>query len=585
MVRAPEFPSDAQWLTISGEDPSTAISRPSSGEFSVGGIALAELREGIVVLDFWTYGCINCLHLLPELAMLEATYGDRITLLGIHSAKFDHEASPAQVHQAMQRYGIRHPVLCDRDFQVWQQYAIRAWPTVVVIDARGYIAGQFVGEGHGEKISTLIGELLERDSRKIQTSPTQPHPLNEEHESTRNCAPEHKDRLVCFSALTLSFPGKICVAQPHNAEQPYLFIADSSHHRIVITTLDGEWIESIGTGNKGWSDGPGHHAQFCYPQGMAWDAATQQLYIADAGNHAIRVLDWRTDWQNPEQQPGPGQKLTGTGHPVWTLAGTGQQSRFVHPHGGQARAVALNSPWDLALIDHQLFIAMAGAHQIWRLALDSNQCETYTGSGAEGWADGALLRAAFAQPSGLATDGSELFVADAETSSIRAIGLSNHPQVRPQVRTVCGSGMLFGWGDRDGTGEDVRLQHCLGLTYHQGFLWVADTYNHRIKRVHPYTGDCQTIHGTGKPGYRDDLGSAAMFADPSGLAHWGDILLVADTNNHRIRWIEADEVRSLEIHHPTPPEIPSNADALNAYKSDICETDSSDPDSSDPEES
>lgn len=569
MVRAPEFPSDAQWLMTSGEEPSTAIPSQRSEECSVGGLSLAELRGGIVVLDFWTYGCINCLHMLPELAALEATYGDRITLLGIHSAKFDHEAEPAQVQQALRRYGIRHPVLCDRDFQVWQQYAIRAWPTVVVIDARGYIAGQFVGEGRGEQISALISKLLSQNAggsgttpsntSPAITNPTSTNPTNTSQisrlpEPTRHCERSSNSGLSASSPRELSFPGNICVAQPNHAEQPYLFIADSSNHRIVITTLTGQWIDSIGTGASGWTDGPGHRAQFCYPQGMAWDDATQQLYIADSGNHVVRVLNWQTEMQAESQEP-PGQ-LSAQGPQVRTIAGTGQQSRFLHPHGGQAKAVALNSPWDLALVDRHLFIAMAGTHQIWRLALESGQCETYAGSGAEGWADGALLRAAFAQPSGLATDGNELFVADAETSSIRAVGLGAVELGKnPQVRTVCGSGMLFGWGDRDGSGEDVRLQHCLGLSYHQGFLWVADTYNHRIKRVNPNTGDCQTHHGTGQAGYRDGLDSAAMFAEPSGMGHWEDSLLIADTNNHRIRRIEGSEVRSLDLHTPISPPL------------------------------
>jgi hypothetical protein len=277
------------------------------------------------------------------------------------------------------------------------------------------------------------------------------------------------------------------------AARDRLFIADSGHHRLLVTTPDGQLLQPIGSGIPGFQDGDFATAQFQNPQGMAFDAEQQVLYVADTDNHALRKIDWRN-------------------RSVSTLADD------------------LNSPWDLVLIADILFVAMAGSHQIWAVDLADGALGLYAGSGAEGCYDGDLDESAFAQPSGLATDGERLYVADSEISSVRSIGLDENPQ----VETVCGSGGLFDFGDRDGTGETVRLQHCLGITYGDGVLYLADTYNHKIKRVRLPQGTCETLIDEG-------------LCEPSGVSLAGDRLYIADTNHHAIRYLDLASGRLLTL--------------------------------------
>jgi hypothetical protein len=224
---------------------------------------------------------------------------------------------------------------------------------------------------------------------------------------------------------------------------------------------------------------------------------------------------------------------------VQTIAGTGEQSHQIRPHSGAGLETKLNSPWDIEKVGNSLFIAMAGSHQIWEMLLETGTISTYAGIGAESCVDGNLSESAFSQPSGITTDGQELYIADSEISSIRGVGLGK----QAQVRTVCGSGELFGFGDVDGEGYDVRLQHCLGVEYAENSLWVADTYNHKIKRVDPKSGICQTFLG-GTAGFQDGEGTSTRFAEPSGLSVVGSTLYIADTNNHAIRRVD---VATLEV--------------------------------------
>jgi hypothetical protein len=191
-----------------------------------------------------------------------------------------------------------------------------------------------------------------------------------------------------------------------------------------------------------------------------------------------------------------------------------------------------------------LFIAMAGVHQVWMLDLARGLAFPYAGSGQEARVDGAIDAAAFAQPSGLSTDGDALYVADAESNIIRRIAL---PPVN-EVETLAG-GNLFDFGDRDGSGDAVRLQHPLGVAWQPsapgaGRLFIADTYNHRIKTLDPATRHVSVFAGSGEPGHRDGAAASARFHEPGGLSLAGDTLYVADTNNHVIRTVDT---RSAEV--------------------------------------
>ncbi|HEY9806220.1 MAG TPA: thioredoxin-like domain-containing protein, partial [Candidatus Obscuribacterales bacterium] len=471
-VRAPELPQDRPWLNTAHP------------------LTLRSLRGRLVLLDFWTYGCINCLHVLPTLKYLEQNYKDSLTVIGIHAAKFANEQALESIRQAVLRYDIEHPVLVDHEFEVWQQYAVRAWPTLVIIDSAGYVRHSLTGEVSRDRLEALLDELL-------QNSPTQPNLQLQELSFTLE-----KQQQPLISPL--AFPGKVLVGQI--GSEVWLFVADSGHHRLVIATLTGEVQHVVGSGESGLADGNFSTAQFFAPQGMALDAEQQILYVADTENHVIRRINIR------EQR-------------VDTIAGTGRQNRQLRPQQGLALATPLNSPWDLVLVGDRLFVAMAGSHQIWVMHLSTGLIQTYAGTGAEAGVDGEPTQAAFAQPSGITTDGQDLYVADSEISSVRAVGLA----ANYQVSTISGSGQLFGFGDVDGVGEEVRLQHCLGITYAHGSLWVADTYNHKIKQIDLMSRCCQTLCGNSQSGHQDGSGATSTFSEPAGLSIWDNRLYVADT--------------------------------------------------------
>ena len=464
-VRAPELTGGEGWLNTD---------RP---------LALAELHGKVVVLDFWTYCCINCMHVLPDLKRLERKYGDALVVIGVHSAKFTNEGETSHIREAIGRHEIDHPVVNDRGFAIWHAYAVRAWPTLMVIDTEGYVVGGIAGEGHGDVLDEVVGEVIE-EARVRGT--LDPRPLG-----LRRSAPP--------AGGVLSYPGKVAVDEP----SARLLIADSNHHRVLVATLDGRVTDVVGAGEPGIADGPLDRARFNHPQGMA--VVEDIVYVADTDNHRIRTIDL-------------------AGGVVGTLAGTGEQARGLGGRGGPALQTALSSPWDLVIADGVLFVAMAGPHQVWAFDTDTRRIGPWAGTGREGRQDGSRWESAFAQPSGItASDDGRLYVADSETSSIRAIDRRTDA-----VETVVGLD-LFELGDVDGVGDEVRLQHPLGVTAWKGLLYVADTYNHKVKVLDPYTRRATTLAGSGRPD---------VFFEPGGVAVGLGWLWVADTNHHALKIVD-----------------------------------------------
>ena len=484
-ITAPEFPEGLEWLNVK---------RP---------LTLRDLRGKVVLLDFWTYCCINCMHILPELKKLERRFASELVVIGVHSAKFPAERETENIRQAILRYEIEHPVVNDRDMLIWRLYGARAWPTLVLIDPWGKIVGQVAGEITAEVFGAVIAEVIRTFDARGQIDR---RPIRFDLERERVPEP------------VLSFPGKVLA----DAASGRLFIADSNHNRIVVASLaNGTVMDVIGQGEAGWRDGDFETARFNHPQGMAVRGET--LYVADTENHAIREVNMRA-------------------RTVRTIAGTGYQSRRPFHPGGPGPQVDLNSPWDLVLLDDRLYIAMAGAHQLWVLDLKTQVVTPFAGSGYEGCLDGPLLEASLAQPSGLTTDGQRLYVADSEASAIRAVDLDP----RGRVQTLVGED-LFVFGDRDGPSSRARLQHPLGVAFHDGVLYVADTYNNKIKKLFPTVRQVVTFLGTGEAGLRD--GERPLFDEPGGVSVAEGKLYIADTNNHVIRVadLRTGQVTTLEL--------------------------------------
>ena len=487
-------------------------------------IDMAQLRGKVVVLDFWTYGCVNCMHILRDLKTLEQRFPDELVIIGIHSPKFTNEQDTENLKRILVRYEIEHPVANDAAHQIWKRYGVQAWPTRVIIDPAGNVVGTAMGEGNLEGFISAIRTVVRVFDEQGQINRT---PLALELERAR-----HADR-------PLLYPGKVLADEASGR----LFIADSNHNRIVVASINvesgnvasgfsptnAELIETIGSGLQGDNDGIVPQARFYRPQGLAL-GSDGELYVADTENHQIRVVDFQA-------------------RAVHTLAGTGKQGAF-SGEGGEALRIDLNSPWDLALKPGILIIAMAGPHQIWVVDLLHGQAYPYAGTGEEARKDGPVNTATFAQPSGLALDGNTLYVADAEANIIRALELPPGNTV-----TTIAGGDLFKFGDVDDTGDAARLQHPLGVAVYAGRVFVADTYNHKIKMLDPATGQVTTLAGTGKAGHVDGAAKTAQFFEPGGLSIAGNTLYVADTNNHAIRTIDlaTKQVGTLTVAGLTPP--------------------------------
>ena len=449
-------------------------------------LTLADLRGRIVILDFWTFCCINCIHVVPSLRRIEDAYPAEVAVIGVHTPKFTAERDPAAVAHAIARYDIHHPVVHDPQMRLWRDYAVRAWPTLVFISPDGYVMGELSGEPNPDLLVQGIGDMIRQFWDRGELHPG-PLPLT---------PPRH-------DGGRLAFPGKI---KPAPSARAMLWaVADAGHHQIVLLDDGGDEVARYGSGRAGFEDGA--DGSFNGPQGLAAD--TEAIWVADTGNHAIRRID----------------RASGE---IATVAGVGARGPAL-VHGAPAEGSALASPWDVVLAGSHLYFANAGSHQIGRLDLDQREVVPVAGSGAENIVDGPAAQAQLAQPSGLALaeDGRALYFADSETSSIRRLTLDGDA---PHVDTLVGRG-LFEFGDTNGPFAEARLQHPLGLALLDGRLVVADSYNHRLRLLDLGAG---TV---------DDLGEdftctdsiCRPAAEPAGVAAAGQHrLLVSDTNNHRI---------------------------------------------------
>ncbi|MFI8101418.1 NHL domain-containing thioredoxin family protein [Streptomyces sp. NPDC086023] len=472
-VRAPELIGKGGWLNTGGKE-----------------LTLADLRGKCVVVDFWTFCCINCLHVLDELRELEEKHRDTVVIIGVHSPKFVHEAEHAAVVDAVERYGVEHPVLDDPELVTWKQYAVRAWPTLVVIDPEGYVVAQHAGEGHAHAIARLVEEL------------------EAEHEAKgtlrRGDGPYVPPEPV---ATHLRFPGKALVLPSGN-----LLVSDSTRHQLVEVEPDGETVvRRIGSGERGFGSD-----SFSEPQGLCL-LPDGSVIVADTVNHALRRLDLATG-------------------EVTTVAGTGRQWWQGSPTSGPALEVDLSSPWDVAWWADRVWIAMAGVHQLWSYDPATGTVRVEAGTTNEGLVDGPAAEAWFAQPSGLTAAGDRLWIADSETSALRYVERTDEGFV---IVSAVGTG-LFDFGHRDGDAAQALLQHPLGVTaLPDGSVAVCDTYNHALRRYDPATGQVTTL--------------ATDLREPSDAVLVGDDIVVVESARHRLTRLRLPEeaVRVDAVAHRT----------------------------------
>ncbi len=462
-VRAPELRGRA-WLNTGGK------------EYSI-----KDFRGRVLIVDFWTFCCINCLHVLDELRPLEERFGDVLVTIGVHSPKFEHERDAAAVAAAVERYGVPHPVLDDPHLVTWDQYTAKAWPTLAVIDPEGYVVATMAGEGHVEGLTRLIEDLVAVHEAKgtLHRGDGPAVPLPE-------------------AQTPLRFPGKAIVTP-----QGTLLVSDSAHHSIVELADDGETVlRRIGSGMRGRADGSAEKAEFAEPGGLLLlpeqvaAVAGYDLVVADTVNHLLRGVDLATG-------------------EVTTVAGTGNPWRST-VDSSEALRLDLSSPWDLAWYDEQVIIAMAGIHELWWFDPVSRRAGVYAGTTVEALRDGPLDQVWMAQPSGLSVsrDGTTLWVADSESSALRYVRDT-------AMHTAVGQG-LFDFGHVDGAATRALFQHPLGVyAMPDDSVLVADTYNGALRRYDPISDMVSTV--------------ATDLAEPSDVALLpGGGVVVVESGAHRL---------------------------------------------------
>ena len=487
-ARAPEFPQGLAWLNVPAP------------------LSLQQLRGQPVVVSFFNGGGITSLHHAEQVRRVHQSLHDRITVIGVHTPKFPGEAGLAAARETILRLGLEHPVVVDPAREAWNAWAARAWPTTMVIDPRGVVVARATGAMDAPRFAQAL-------SKDLDTWQAEGVLRTVERATRLETAREHPH--------LLRYPSKLLLVS-----QAFLYVTDSGHHRVVELELNPQHTAEarvrrvFGSGERGLLDGAPEQARWDSPRGMA--LVGRRLMVADAGNHCVRAID------------------LDTGH-VTTVAGTGEAGQQIVRSGHPLRT-ALRSPWALWWDRPRLYIALAGGHQLaW---IESDELVPFLGHGREAWNDGPAPEAGFAQPSDLAGDGRGLYVVDAQSSAVRRINLIG----RPSVETLVGAGLEH-WGDEDGTGESVRLQHPTGLVY-DGLLYASDTYNHKIKQMDPTSRRMTRLAGSGERGHADGRFVHAKFHAPDGLAVRDRTLYVADSGNHVLRVLDLRhlEVRTMVVH-------------------------------------
>jgi len=398
------------------------------------------------------------MHVLPRVRELQERFADSLTVIGVHAGKFVTERVTERIAEACDRLGVVHAVVNDRQYRVWRDYAVQAWPTVAVVDPEGYLAVIESGEFDLQAMALEVERVASRaESRgSLVRGPDLVRVSLSRHEGT------------------LRFPTRAILAHGR------LWVSDSGHGRVLECGWDSaENVAAV----------VAEYGGFAEPRGLA--TLDGRVYVADRAGHSV----WRLGDGQREQVAGTGQLGSGA------------------VHTGPALRADLRSPWGLAAYGENLAVAMAGTHQVFELDPSRESLALLAGSGAEDVRDGEPRRAALAQPTGLASrTGDRLVIADCETSAVRTLA----PDA---VTTLVGTG-LFEFGDRDGVGDEAQLQHCEDVAVLGGAVAVADTYNDRLKRVElltracaPWPGDAGVKGSLREPGGVWSDGSTMLVAD------------------------------------------------------------------------
>jgi thiol-disulfide isomerase/thioredoxin len=458
-----------------------------------------DIKDRVILLDFWTYACVNCQHMIPEVKKLEKEFGNKLMVIGVHSGKFDNEKDFESIKKAVLKGGIEHAIVNDDEFKIWNNFKIQAWPSLVLIDPKGRVKETYIGETSAEKISKDVAKLV----RKYR------HHLNREDLPILL----EKNKII---KTVLSYPTKIIYAKDFSYKSykgPVLFIANSGRNNILVTKLNGEVILQIGSKNVGFEDGFLEDVKFNSPSGLLYN--DDKLYVADTFNHSLREINFK------EKK-------------VRTLVGSGKRGSIIPDEDIKSRSVLLSSPTDLEFFPDKNHIAIAnsGTHQILSLNLKTSTVSLIAGNGLEGIYDGKFPSNSLAQTSDLSAYDGKLYFLDSETSSLRVLDKNG------VVKTLIGTG-LFNFGDKNGDKSQALMQHPLGLFVNNRGAYIADSFNHKIRKYNFNSKKISDLFGSARG---EDLGKKMQFNEPDGIVVVNDSMYVIDSNNNRLVRVDYDKM-------------------------------------------
>lgn len=485
---------DQQWLNVS---------RP---------LKISDLEDRIILLDFWSYACISCLDALPELVDMQKEFGSKLVIIGVHSAKFENEKENSTVRKAVLKHDISYPVVNDSDLKIWKSFKVKLWPTYVLINPHGSVVKTFRGETDLGKVKGEVKKLISKYKYEIERDPL---PILLEKYSVIGNVLDFPTKLEY--AASLNYKGRTL---------PAIFIANTGQNNIVASTLSGDMIVKIGSGKVGFSDGSFDVAAFSAPRGLLFD--NNKLYVADTGNHALRVIDFK------EMK-------------VSTLIGSGAKGEVMEKDFNEARKTNLASPNDLEFFPDKntIVISNAGTNQILSYNLKRQTVSVLAGNGVEGDQDGKYPESSLAQTSDMSAFGHKLYFVDALSSSLRVIDESGN------VKTLIGNKSKF--GHENGDRSRALMQHPMGLNVDDTGAYISDSFNHTIRKYDFGSAQIRDLVGA-KRG--DEIGAKTRFDEPDGIITVLDRFYIADTNNNRILIVSRGSLNSELLDVMPPLKLP-----------------------------
>ncbi len=472
--------SDVKKLSVSDEKKWLNVSRP---------LEVSDLKDRLILLDFWSYSCVACIQNLPEIKKLEEQFGSKLTVIGVHSGKFENEKDPVAIKKAVIRYDISYPVIDDSDLKIWNSFEVKALPTLVLINPHGNVIKTYVEEDL-EKIKSDIKHFVSKYKFQVNREPL---PI----------------LLEKFNTIgnVLSFPTKLEYAADFSYKSrhlPVIFISNSGQNTIIASSLSGEMVLKIGSGKKGFEDGSFDVASFNSPQGIAYRSG--KLYVADFGNNAVREINFKDGV-------------------VRTIIGSGIRGDIIS-EDLDAKDANLSSPTDVDFFGNGIAISNSGTHQILSYNPKDETISVLAGNGMEGSEDGKYPENSLAQTSDMSVFGRKLYFVDATSSALRVLSEDG------EVQTLVG-GNLKKSGHVNGSKDQALLQHPLGVLADDTGVYIADSYNQKIRK---YDFSSKKIHDLVGKNRGDKVGSSSIseFDEPEGMIAVLDRFYLADSNNNRI---------------------------------------------------